>query len=55
MEAVPQSSPGKRGSEKPRTQTRSIKEIFGHMFTANLMSNINLVLYNFVESEKQIR
>ncbi len=25
------------------------------MFTANLMSNINLVLYNFVESEKQIR
>ena len=25
------------------------------MFTSELMANINLVLYNFVESEKQIR
>lgn len=53
--APSQSSPSKRASEKPRTQTKGIKDIFGTMFTSELMANINLVLYNFVESEKQIR
>jgi hypothetical protein len=40
---------------KPRTQTKMIKDIFGKIFTARLMESINLVLYNFVESETQIR
>lgn len=40
---------------KPRTQTKKIKDIFGKIFTARLMESINLVLYNFVESETQIR
>jgi len=32
-----------------------VKSIFGRFFVYKLMSNMHLKLYNFVESEKQIR
>lgn len=38
-----------------RTQQTDIEEIFGKVFTMELMSSIHLRLYNYQETEEQIR
>lgn len=54
-------SPVKRGNSakkdknKPRTATKNVKEIFGKIFTRKILSGVRLKLYNFSETEAQIK
>lgn len=54
-------SPVKRGNsgykrkEKARTSTKNIVEILGKNFTRKILSGIRLKLYNFSETEAQIK
>lgn len=41
--------------DKPRTATKHVKEIFGKLFTRKILSEMKLKIYNFSETEHQIK